>query len=137
MTMLNENHITDLLATYFLNNNYEIMSKLTTVQRGIDLIVKDARGVALNIEIKGETSARSSSKRFGKPFSRNQINNHIGRALLSTFKTMNSQRDKHERFGIAFPDTVIHEEILTTIKPILEKLAVSIYLVSINGVRIL
>ena len=43
--MLDENYVTDLLEAYFINNDYQIVNKLTTIQRGIDLVVKDKYGI--------------------------------------------------------------------------------------------
>lgn len=63
--MLNENHITELLATYVIKKKFDIVGKLTTVQKGIDLVVRDKKGVSTYIEIKGETSASINSKRYG------------------------------------------------------------------------
>jgi len=135
--MLNENHITELLAMYFIKNKHVIVDKLTTVQRGIDLVVGDEKGVNTYIEIKGETSASVASKRYGKPFDSDQINNHVGRALLATFKAMNKYTSDNDRFAIAFPDTAGHEKVMSSIKGVLDKLNVTIYLVSDKGVKIL
>jgi len=135
--MLNENHVTEILAMYFIKNKHVIVDKLTTVQRGIDLIVRDEKGVNTYIEIKGETSASVTSKRYGKPFDSDQINNHVGRALLATFKAMNKYTSDNDRFAIAFPDTGGHEKVMSNIKSVLDKLNVTIYLVSDKGVKIL
>ncbi|RZA01426.1 MAG: hypothetical protein EOP47_10790 [Sphingobacteriaceae bacterium] len=135
--MLNENHITEILADYFKSNDYRILTKLTTTQKGIDLIVKDKQGVSIYVEIKGETSATVTSKRYGKPFNRNQITNHVGRALLATFKAINTHTLESDKFAIAFPDTNGHELVLMNIKSVLDKLNITIYLVSNAGVRIL
>lgn len=135
--MLDENYITDLLEAYFINNDYQIVNKLTTIQRGIDLVVKDKYGISIYIEIKGQTSSISTSKRYGKPFDADQINNHVGRALLATFKAMNRFTSKNDKFAIAFPDTPSHEKVLNHIKSTLGKLNVIIYLVSDKRVRIL
>lgn len=135
--MLNENCVTEILAKYFESLEYEIITKLTTIQKGIDLIVKDKKGNVTYIEIKGATSANVTSNRYGKPFDNNQINNHIAKALLATFKTMSINRSKNNRFAVAFPNTTKHKEVLIKIKYVLDKLNITIYLVSKNHVQIL
>lgn len=135
--MLNENHITDILVTYLINEGHEIVSKLTTTQRGIDLIVKYKNNVTTYIEVKGETSSRVGSNRHGKPFDNKQITNHIGRALLASFKAMNIYTSETDRFAIAFPDTMEHQKELNKIKSVLGKVNIIIYLVADTGVRIL
>jgi hypothetical protein len=135
--MLNENEIAEILTDYFINKGYDIISKLTTIEKGIDLIVKNKYKVTTYIEIKGETSASVTSKRYGMPFKTDQITNHVGRALLATFKAMNSYTLKNDRFAIALPDTTRHEKVISNIKSVIDKLNVTVYLVSNNGVRTL
>lgn len=135
--MLNENHITDLLANYFVNLEYEVLGKLTTIEKGIDLIVKNKQGQITYVEVKGETSARTTSRRYGLPFNKNQIDVHIGKALLATFRAINKFKDNENEFAIAFPGNIGHEAVLKDIKYVLDKLNIKIYLVSETNVRIL
>jgi hypothetical protein len=135
--MLNENHITELLAEYFIANDYLVVEKLTTSQKGIDLVVKNTSGILTYIEIKGETSADSRTKRFGMPFSKDQIKNHVGRALLATFNAMNKFTEKESEFAMGFPDTVGHAQVLNNIKPVMDSLNITIYLISDKAVRLL
>lgn len=51
-------------------------------------------------------------------------------ALLATFKAMNNYSSENDRFAIAFPDTIGHEKVLSNVKAVLDKPAVTIYLVS-------
>jgi len=135
--MLNENQITDLLAEYFIDMGCQIISKLTTTQKGIDLIITDKDKITIYIEVKGGTSARAGSNRYDLPFSSKQIPNHIGRAILATFKAMEIYGTEGRKYAIAFPDTTSHETSLKGIRSALQRLEIITYLVSKNGVRIL
>ena len=92
--MLTENHITELLEKYFLDQKYTILSKLATTQEGVDLVVKDTQGQTIYIEIKGETSANEKSKRFGQYFSGKQIWTHGSVALMKTLQLMSLPENK-------------------------------------------
>lgn len=135
--MLNENQITNILSSYLLNEGCRVMSKQTTTQKGIDLIVTDKNGITLYIEVKGGTSSRAGSSRYDLPFNSKQIPNHIGKAILATFKAMEIYGTEGCKYAMAFPDTISHETALKAILSALQKLNIIIYLVSDNGVRIL
>jgi len=134
--VLNENHITELLANYFINIGYEVVSKLNTKQKGIDLVIQNAH-YSMYIEIKGETSSFDWTSRYGKSFDSKQINNHVGKAILATFMAMEKFGFNNCKYAIAFPDTPGHGLILKKIKVPLDRLDVKIYLVSETGVRLL
>jgi len=131
--MLNENQITDLLADYFISQNYSLINKCTTGQRGIDLTVRDPQDVTHYIEVKGETSSKNTSKRYGQAFDSKQIWNHVSVALMKTIKTEMETAPGSNKFGMAFP--MNHEILVRKMLPILSKLEFSVYLVSKDEVK--
>jgi len=135
--MQTENDVTLRLAEYLRTEGYRDINHLTTIQRGIDLVATDPDGVIHYVEVKGETSASNTSSRYGKAFTINQINNHVARALLATFKAMDQYGNDGAQFGMAFPENEGHLKVLATIKETVRKLAVKVYLVSENGVRVM
>ncbi len=133
--MLNENHITDILAIYLEKKNFKVLQKLNTGQKGVDLIVQDLEGFKHYIEVKGETSSKENSNRFGLPFDGKQIWNHISVALMKTIKTIIDNGEGNFKFGMAFP--LNHEPLLISMLPVLNKLELTIYIVSYDEVRVL
>jgi len=133
--MLNENEITDILEVYFELNNYTVIQKRHTGQRGVDLIVQDPLGAKHYIEVKGETSSKEYTRRYGHPFDKKQIWNHVSVALLKTIKTIIETESDDNKFGMAFPEN--HEPLLLKMLPVLKKLDLSIYIVSRNGVKLM
>ncbi len=131
--MLTENHITDLLESYFKQQGCED-EKLTTTQKGIDMKIKDGKGQETFIEVKGETSANPKSKRFGQYFSGKQIWSHGSVALMKTLLDMSKPDNKNIKFALGLPFN--HEEMFRKIEPIIRKLDITIYLVSKDKIEI-
>lgn len=132
--MLTENDVTAVLENHFLSQTCQV-TKLTTKQKGIDMIIVDSIGQKTYIEVKGETSANEKSKRFGQPFSGNQIWTHGSVALMKTFELMCRPENKDVRFAIGVPEN--HEVMFRRIEAVVRKMEIMIYLVSENGVRVL
>lgn len=133
--MLTENDITELLIKYLRDQGYTNTNHLTTLQKGVDITAVNPDGINVWIEVKGETSAKETSKRFGKPFTGNQIWTHVSVALLKTLTLMNEDRYKGCEFGMAFP--INHESLLSKVKLSTDSLGIRIYLVSKEEIRIL
>ncbi|MFA6084372.1 hypothetical protein [Mucilaginibacter sp.] len=134
-TMLTENNVTDLLASYLENQDYKIINKITSKDKGIDLVVETPKGIRQYIEVKGETSGNETSKRFNLPFTGNQIWTHVSVAIMKTLMLMNKPENNVVEFGMAFPFN--HEILLKSIKPSIEKLGIVVYLISREEVKIL
>lgn len=133
--MLNENDITNLLVNYFESCGYKNVIGLTTTQKGIDVTAIDNEGQRVCIEVKGETSSKIGTNRYGSPFDGNQIASHVSVALMKTIVTMNQEEFKDAKFGMAFP--MNHEILIRKILPSLKKLDITVYLVSTEKVVII
>ncbi|MFA6057532.1 MAG: hypothetical protein WC756_04990 [Taibaiella sp.] len=133
--MLTENHITDLLEKYFIDHRCQILSKLTTKQKGVDLVVKDSHGQIVYIEVKGETSADEKSNKFGQYFSKTQIWTHGSVALMKTLQLMSLPENQNIKFALGLPKN--HEPMFSKIKVALDKLGITVYLVSNENISIL
>ena len=134
--MLNENDIINRLQSYF-KKNYKIKKFSKTNERGVDLIVENIdSGIQMLIEVKGETSSKPNSSRYGKPFSNSQVRTHIAEAVLTALKVVsNVENGNHVLAGIALPDTELHIRHIKKVRSALKKLKVKIFWVSKNGVR--
>jgi len=112
--MLTENQITELLAEWFCLQGCEILNHITTKDKGIDLVVLRSDGKPHNIEVKGETSSKEDSKRFGLAFSGNQIWNHVSVAFMKTIYDMDRHKDQDAT--TSWPGSVSHSP-LVSVKP--------------------
>lgn len=133
--MLTENDITNILVEHLELNGYTNVNGLTTDQRGIDITALNSLGNQVCIEVKGETSSKVGTKRYGLPFTGNQIASHVSGALLQTIITMNKPEYKNCEFCMAFP--MNHEILIRKILPSLNKLNIKVYLVSLDKVMVL
>ena len=133
--MLTENDITNYLVDYLKTVGYTQVNGITTLDRGIDITAVNTKGKKVCIEVKGETSSRVGTPRYGLPFTGNQIASHVSVALLKTLVTMNEEAYKNCEFGIAFPFN--HEILIRRILPSLKLLEISVYLVSSENVVVL
>lgn len=128
--MLTENDVILKLSEFLSDNDYEIIQQLNTNQKGIDIIAKNDSEVVY-IEAKGETSSKSSSNRFGKPFNRNQIRVHIARAIFTCLETLSdAPSGKKTSIGLALPYTKEHQLMIKGVISVLENLNIRLYWVS-------
>jgi len=133
--ILTENDVVKILIDYFKKQGDKIISSCTTQQKGHDLVIQKKDGTELIIEAKGDTSSMINSKRYGQPFSGNQIWNHIAVGLLKTLVTLNENEGNNKQFGLAVPES--HRKAMLWIKPSLDKLGIIVFIISLNGVNIL
>lgn len=100
-------------------------------------MIAEKKNEVLYIEAKGNTSSMSPSKRFGMPFTNNQIKTHIASAILASMKVASSKPAQEKtRVAIALPDTDAHRKIIRLIKEGLATLAIQVFWVSKDGVRL-
>ncbi|KSA11550.1 hypothetical protein I600_3874 [Maribacter dokdonensis DSW-8] len=134
--MLTENEIVEKVADFLEIKGYNIKQFLQTNQRGIDIIAEKENEV-LYVEAKGETSATKTTKRFGKPFDRNQVKSHISVALLATMKVISSKPNgNNTKVGIALPDNDEHRKVIKKIIPALNQLDIILFWVTKDNVKI-
>lgn len=132
--MLTENDIVVKLTAYLKEQGYEIVQSLSTDEQGVDIIAK-GKSRKLFIEVKGETSSKSHTNRFGKQFTRAQIKSHISKAIFASMKILSSKSEgKNIVVAIALPDTKVHRELMNEIKLSIKKLKIIIFWVSINDI---
>jgi hypothetical protein len=67
----------------------------------------------LYIEVKGETSSKDHSNRFGNAFDLNQIKSHVSRAILASLTVLNDKPSGPKtKAAIALPDNTGHKELI-------------------------
>ena len=128
--MLTENDIIDVLKSHLEKSGYKIIQSHRTNEKGIDLIVENESEV-LYIEAKGETSSKSYTSRYGKPFNNNQIKSHVSRAILASMQVLTTEHSKKKtKTAIALPDTIGHRKLVNSIMEGLNKLGIKVFWVS-------
>lgn len=126
--MLIESDVIAAVCDYLRAEGYEIRQQLAETEQGDD--IKAVQGtVILLIEAKGETSSKKGSKRFGKPFSRSQVLDHVAMAFYRAAK----MRGDGVRVAMAFPDNQQHREMVAEIRQAVRDLKIAVFWVAGNG----
>lgn len=110
--MLTENDVVDCVVAYLKLKEFTVESMCNTMQKGID-IVATKNGNKILVEAKGATTSKDTNRK-GKAFSRNQIINHISRAVFKALQMKEGEEDVI--IAIALPYTKNHLKIIKTIE---------------------
>lgn len=131
---LTENDVVDRVCDCLEEHGWEIRTRATTVEHGVDIeAVQNDRRIV--VEAKGATSANSTSARFGKPFTRNQIYSHVSKAVYAAAAAVNDS-DGVVHSAVAFPDTPNHRHFVKRVEGALNRLAIGVFWVSVDGVEL-
>jgi hypothetical protein len=80
--MLTENDVVQAVAGFLRGESYRIDCERSTVERGVDIVAVHPRSKRrVLVEAKDATSSKSSTARFGKPFTPNQARSYVSVAL--------------------------------------------------------
>lgn len=131
--MINENEAVSILSKYLISHGFSINQQLDTKTKGVDIIAEKDKTLYF-IEVKGETPASPSSKRYGKPFTSSQIKVHIAEAIYKTLFDI-GKSDKEIKFAIAFPDTVTHFKYVNRVLWSLKHFGILVYLINKDSIR--
>ena len=132
--MLYEWDVIEAVCKFLSSQEYEIIQKLTESQRGDDIIAVSLDGnEKIFIEAKGETSSKKGSTRFGKPFSRTQVRNHVANAFYKAARSLNNNEGQSMRSGIALPKKQDHIDLVKKITKALAILQIEVFWVNSNG----
>ena len=134
--MLNENDVVELLIKHLISNNYKIIQSLNTNSKGIDIIADNIKTNArLFIEVKGETSSKEHTNRFGKAFDSKQIRNHISRAVFAAMKVISLKpAGAKTKAAIALPATDGHKKEFNNIRLAVKQLNIKVFWVDTEKV---
>ena len=120
--MLNENDVVGIVERHLRDSGWRILRRSSTTQTGPDLEAEHPTSARhLFVEAKGATSARPGSRRYGKPFDRNQARDHVANAFYSAAKV----QDGHAS-AIALPRTPYPEDFVEAIRRALVTLKIAV-----------
>ena len=120
--MLNENDVVASVERFLRDAGWAIVRRAGTTQTGPDLeAVHGTTACRLYVEAKGATSARRGSQRYGRPFDRNQVKDHVANAFYTAARVSH-----HHLSSIAIPRTPLHEDFVDDIRDALARLKIAI-----------
>ncbi|MGI9055491.1 MAG: hypothetical protein ACR2F2_06780 [Pyrinomonadaceae bacterium] len=130
LPMLKESEVIEAVCIFLENKGWSIKSRCSETEKGDDIIaVNHERNLVAIIEAKGATSSKENTARYGKPFSLNQIKNHVANAF---FRVARNIGDNHIS-GMALPKTQKHISCVKEIEAALHKLQLEVFWVSSDG----
>lgn len=133
--MLDENQVVEIICNYLTKESYIIEERRSTTEKGIDVVALNQKNKSkLLIEVKGGTSSRKGSERYGKPFNSNQLFDRVAKGVFTTFsKYVQYSELENVNIGMAFPDNPAIRKLINSVKPLMDKLDIIIFLAKENG----
>jgi hypothetical protein len=111
--ILTEDEVIDAVIAHLEKDGWAIESRSHADEHGDDIVAVRS-GQKLVIEAKGAGSSKSGSNRYGLAFSKGQVFDHVGKAILKALRVVGQE---HTTAGIALPDNEHHRsEIDVSIK---------------------
>jgi hypothetical protein len=127
--MLMEDDVVNAVVELLRKYDWSIESVAYAHERGDDIVAAKG-GVRLRVEAKGAGSSKSGTKRYGLPFTGNQVGSHVGVAVVRALRWASRGDD---RAALAFPDNSHHRAQVDAITPALEKVGIGIFWVAEDG----
>lgn len=127
--VLTEDAVIDAVRDYLVERRWSIVRRATAMERGDDLVAERS-GERLVIEAKGAGSSKEGTARYGKPFSRGQVFDHVAKAILKALRVATSGA---ARAAIALPDNVDHRREIQLVNESLARLEVGVFWVAMDG----
>ena len=121
-----ENEVVSAVRGYLQSEGYRIESFARAKEHGDD-IVAESSDAKVFIEAKGATSSREGSKRYGEPFTRNQVKDHVAKAFYRAAKMRENRGNNNVQVGVAFPKNADHEEMVSKIDCSLSDLRIEVF----------
>lgn len=125
--MLKESNVISAVCDFLESKQFSIVSRCTELQRGYDIVARHPlNGKEVRIEAKGETSSKPETKRFGLPFTNNQVYDHVSKAFYCA--AIYAAAEVYS--GVAFPKNAAHIKQVSAIEPILKQLKIEVFWVA-------
>ena len=127
--MLTEDDVIDGVRDALVAEGWELVSRATASQHGDDLVMR--RGdVSLVVEAKGAGSSKPGTARYGSPFDRGQVFDHVAKAILKALRVASAGDGKA---GVAFPDNPDHRREVDQVHPALTSAGIVVFWVDDEG----
>jgi len=128
---MDENEVVETIATYLKKQGYAVKQKLTTKQRGIDIIAEHPKKGQMFVEAKGGTSTFEDSARFGKSYTKSQVFDRVAKGFFTAAKLREKYINSHIVFAVPKNDWFV--EYLSQISNSILALGLKVLLVKKDG----
>ncbi len=124
---MDENEVVEAVARYLENLGYVVKQKLTTREKGIDIIASHPEKGQILVEAKGGTSTFENSARYGEAYTKSQVFDRVAKG----FYTVTELKEKNGNSTVVFamPKTDWFEKYLGNIRNSLSALGIKVFLV--------
>lgn len=129
MRVLTEDEVIDAVIAFLETDRWSILSRATAKQHGDD-VVAVREGERLIIEAKGAGSSKPGTKRYGQEFTKGQVFDHVGKAILKALRVVSSREGGA---AVAFPDNENHRTEVAKVENALKRLGIKVFWVSTDG----
>jgi hypothetical protein len=128
--MLTESEVIAATCRFLKSKRFRITRALSETEQGLDIESVAPNGeTKFSIEAKGETSSKSTTARFGKPFDSKQVFDHVSKAFYCAAR----DTSKDLMSGIALPRNQAHVKCVEKILPALIKLRIEVFWALADG----
>jgi Holliday junction resolvase-like predicted endonuclease len=124
--MLTEDEVVAAVCSYLQAHDYEIVTRALATEHGHD-VVAEKNGTQLFVEAKGAGSSKEGTARYGKAFTRNQVFDHVAKAVLKAMRIISAGSG---RAAVALPDNEDHRREIDQIREALHGAGIAAFLVS-------
>ncbi len=128
--LLFEDDVVEAVRHFLEAEGFVIESFAKATEHGEDIVAWRS-GRRLSVEAKGEGSSMPHTNRFGKAFSRGQVHDHVGMAILKALRA----KSKGHGAAIALPDNRDHRREVELVSPALRDAQIGVYWVSTSPNR--
>ena len=118
--------VIDAVIDHLQKAGWTIESRSHADERGEDIVAVRS-GQKLVVEAKGAGSSKSGTNRYGLPFSKGQVFDHVGKAVLKALRVVGRERTVA---GIALPDNAYHRSEIGKVYEALNRLGVAVFWVT-------
>lgn len=127
--VLPEDQVVDAVCRKLTSDGYSIVQRALVTQHGYDIAARKD-GVDLIIEAKGAGSSKAGTARYGSEFNRNQVFDHVAKAVLKALRVVSSSE---AQAGIALPDNASHRREVEQVAPALQRAGIAVFWVDDGG----
>lgn len=124
--MLTEDAVVAAVCRVLEDDGYVIVARALATEHGHD-IVAVKNGQKLFVEAKGAGSSKEGSARYGSEFNRNQVFDHVAKAVLKAMRVVTA---RNGRAAVALPDNANHRREIDQICHALNAAGIAVFLVS-------
>ena len=127
--VLTEEQVVGAVCRKLTSDGYAIVQRALVTQHGFDIAARKD-GVDLIIEAKGAGSSKAGTARYGHEFNRNQVFDHVAKAVLKALRVVSSAE---AQAGIALPDNANHRREVEQVAPALRRAGIIVFWVDAAG----